>query len=40
LYEQQRRWFVAMEANRQGYSGVRYLSQVTGMDEKTIERGL
>lgn len=39
LDEQQRRWFVAMEANRQGYGGVRLLSQVTGMDEKTIERG-
>lgn len=39
LDEQQRRWFVGMEANRQGYGGIRLLSQVTGMDEKTIERG-
>jgi hypothetical protein len=39
LDEQQRRWFVAVEANRQGYGGVRLLSQITGMDEKTIERG-
>jgi hypothetical protein len=39
LDEQQRRWFVAVEANRYGYGGVRLLSQITGMDEKTIERG-
>jgi hypothetical protein len=39
LDEQQRRWFVAVEANRQGYGGVLLLSQITGMDEKTIERG-
>jgi hypothetical protein len=30
---------VAVEANRHGYGGVRLLSQITGMDEKTIERG-
>jgi hypothetical protein len=39
LDEQQRRWFVAVEANRMGQGGVRLLSQITGMDEKTIERG-
>jgi len=39
LDEQQRRWFVAVEANRYGYGGIRLLSQITGMDEKTIERG-
>ena len=39
LDEQQRRWFVAVEANRVGQDGVRLLSQITGMDEKTIERG-
>lgn len=39
LDEQQRRWFVAVEANRYGYGGVRLLSQITGLDEKTIERG-
>jgi hypothetical protein len=39
LDEQQRRWFVAVEANRHGYGGVRLLSEITGMDEKTIERG-
>ena len=39
LDEQQRRWYVAVEANRLGYGGVRLLSQVTGLDEKTIQRG-
>ena len=39
LDEQQRRWFVAVEANRVGQDGVHLLSQITGMDEKTIERG-
>jgi hypothetical protein len=39
LDEQQRRWFVAVEANRYGHGGIRLLSQITGMDEKTIERG-
>jgi len=40
LNEQQRRWFVALEARRVGRGGVRLMSQVTGMDEKTIHRGL
>lgn len=39
LDEQQRRWFVAVEANRHGHGGVCLLSQITGTDEKTIERG-
>jgi hypothetical protein len=39
LDEQQRRWYVAMEANRVGHGGARLLSQITGMDEKTIRRG-
>lgn len=39
LDEQQRRWYVAVEANRVGHGGVRLLSQVTGLDEKTIQRG-
>jgi hypothetical protein len=39
LDEQQRRWFVAIEANQFGRGGVRLMSQVTGMDEKTIHRG-
>ncbi len=39
LDEQQRRWYVAVEANRKGHGGIRLLSEITGMDEKTIERG-
>ena len=39
LDEQQRRWYVAMESSRIGVGGDRILSQMTGMDEKTIERG-
>ena len=39
LDEQQRRWYVAVEANRMGVGGVRLLAQITGLDEKTIQRG-
>jgi len=39
LDEQQRRWYVAVEANRFGAEGVRLVSQITGIDEKTIRRG-
>ena len=39
LDEQQRRWYVATEANRMGHGGLRWLSQITDMDEKTIQRG-
>jgi hypothetical protein len=39
LDEQQRRWYVAVEAKRIGHGGVRLLSQITGLDEKTIQRG-
>ena len=39
LDEQQRRWYIAVEANRIGHGGVRLLSQITGVDEKTIQRG-
>jgi len=39
LDEQQRRWYVGVEANRMGHGGIRLLSQITGMDEKTIQRG-
>lgn len=39
LNEQQRRWFVAFEASRIGRGGVSLMSQITGMDEKTIHRG-
>lgn len=39
LNEQQRRWFVALEACKLGYGGIHLMSQITGMDEKTIHRG-
>lgn len=39
LDEQQRRWYVALESKRIGYGGDSLLSQITGMDEKTIGRG-
>lgn len=39
LDEQQRRWYVALEANKIGHGGLRLLSQITGLDEKTIARG-
>ena len=39
LDEQQRRWYVAVESNRIGAGGDRLLAQITGLDEKTIERG-
>ena len=39
LDEQQRRWYVAIEATRHGRGGIGLLSQITGLDEKTIARG-
>jgi hypothetical protein len=39
LDEQQRRWYVALEAERLGHGGERQLAEITGMDEKTIRRG-
>lgn len=39
LDEQQRRWYAAVEAHRFGAHGIRLLSQITGLDEKTIRRG-
>ena len=39
LDEQQRRWYVAVEANRIGHGSLRLLSLITGLDEKTIQRG-
>jgi hypothetical protein len=39
LDEQQRRWYVALEADRLGPGGERLLAQITGLDEKTIRRG-
>jgi len=39
LDEQQRRWYVALEAQRIGHGGDRLLSAITGLDEDTIARG-
>ncbi len=39
LDEQQRRWYVAVEADKRGHGGIHYLSLITGLDEKTIARG-
>lgn len=39
LDEQQRRWYAALEAKRHGHGGIGLLSQITGLDEKTIGRG-
>jgi len=39
LDEQQCRWYAAVEARRIGHGGICLLSQITGMDEKTIKRG-
>ncbi len=39
LDEQQRRWYAALESSRIGQGGDRLLSQITGLDEKTIRRG-
>jgi hypothetical protein len=39
LDEQQRRWYAAVEANRHGHGGIKLVSTITGIDEKTIGRG-
>jgi hypothetical protein len=39
LDEQPRRWYVAVESTRLGTGGDRWLAQITGLDEKTIQRG-
>lgn len=39
LDEQQRRWYAALESWQLGRGGVRRVSQITGLSEKTIRRG-
>jgi hypothetical protein len=39
LNKQQQRWFAGLEANKIGFGGARFLSQITGLDEATIQRG-
>ena len=40
LDEQQRRWYVALEAQQLGHGGMRQMSQITGMHIGTIRRGI
>jgi hypothetical protein len=39
LDEQQRRWYVGLEAKKLGHGGAVKLSQITGMNVDTIRRG-
>ena len=39
LDEQQRRWHVAVEAEKIGHGGTEYLSLVTGINVNTIRKG-
>jgi hypothetical protein len=39
LDEQQRRWYVGLEAKKLGHGGITLLSQITGMSVDTIRRG-
>src|SRR5215210_6989079 len=39
LDEPQRRWYAALESNRIGYGGDRWVAEITGLDEQTIRRG-
>ena len=39
LSEKDRRRYVAIEARRLGHGGIRYVAQVFGCSERTIERG-
>jgi hypothetical protein len=39
LDEQQRRWYVALEAKKLGRGGPTLMSQITGMHVDTIRRG-
>ena len=39
LNEQQRRWYVALEAERIGHGGTERLAQITGMNVNTIRGG-
>ena len=39
LNEQQRRWYAALESLKIGRGGIKLMTQITGMDRKTIRRG-
>lgn len=39
LNEQQRRWYVALEAKKLGHGGNKRMAEITGMHVNTIRRG-
>jgi hypothetical protein len=39
LDEQQRRWYVALEAQKLGHGGIKQLSEISGLHPETIRRG-
>ena len=39
LDEQQRRWYVALEAEKMGHGGATRIAQITGLNVKTVRRG-
>lgn len=39
LDEQQRRWYLALEANKLGHGGVSLMAQISGLHPDTIRRG-
>ena len=39
LDEQQRRWLAGLESIQRGHGGDTEVSRITGLDEKTIQRG-
>ena len=39
LDEQQRRWYVALEAEKIGHGGATRIAQITGLNVKTVRRG-
>ena len=39
LDEQQRRWYVALEAYKLGHGGIEVMSKITGLSVPTIRRG-
>lgn len=39
LDEDQRRWYVALEAKKRGRGGIKELCEITGMHSDTIRRG-
>jgi hypothetical protein len=39
LDEQQRRWYVALEAQKLGHGGIKQMSDISGLHPETIRRG-